>query len=68
MPRYYVNKNTDDQGDHEVHKEGCSWLPEPDNRIYLGIHADCHGAMEEAKKHYDRVNGHAVCATDCHTG
>jgi hypothetical protein len=33
MPNYYVNDNPQDNGDHEVHEEGCSWL---DQKKYGG--------------------------------
>ena len=36
MARYYVNKNAQQNGDHEVHTTGCQWLPKSENRIYLG--------------------------------
>ena len=34
--RYYVNKNAQPNGDHEVHRATCIWLPDVENRIYLG--------------------------------
>ena len=34
--RFYVNKNAQPNGDHEVHRYDCSWLPDMENRIYLG--------------------------------
>ena len=67
MPKYCVNKNTDAQGDHEVHKENCPWWPNSENRIDLGYHSDCHSAVREAKKKYDNVNGHKYCSENCHT-
>lgn len=67
MAMYYVNKNAQDNGDHEVHKSGCDWMPLADNRIYLGDFSSCHGAVTEAKKHYSQSNGCAYCSTDCHT-
>ncbi|HAA11795.1 MAG TPA: hypothetical protein DCE41_08905 [Cytophagales bacterium] len=67
MPKYYVNKKTDDQGDHEVHKEGCPWTPLPENRIDLGYHTNCQSAITKAKTYYSRVNGHSYCSADCHT-
>ncbi len=67
MASYYVNKNPQENGDHEVHKLGCSWLPENENRIYLGVHLTCHTAVREAKKHYAQVNGCFYCSKDCHT-
>lgn len=68
MARYYVNKNTQSNGDHEVHRTGCDWLPGTHNRIYLGDFASCGPAVKEAKKHYGQVNGCYYCARDCHTG
>ena len=36
MPVYYVNKKAQDNGDHEVHEAGCSYMPEDENRKFLG--------------------------------
>ena len=68
MPKYYVNKNEQDNGDHEVHKEGCSWMPEPQNRLYLGEFVTCHSAVSEAKRTYPQSNGCYYCSNECHTG
>ena len=67
MANYYVNKNAQSNGDHEVHKSGCSWLPKPENRIYLGSFDNCKDAVKEAKKQYSQVNGCYYCSNDCHT-
>lgn len=67
MARYYVNKNTQDNGDHEVHRDGCSWMPEVNNRIYLGDFQSCSPAVSAAKKHYSQVNGCYHCSNPCHT-
>ena len=67
MAKYYVNKNAQDNGDHEVHKEGCSWLPNKENRIYLGDYSACDDAVGEAKEHYSQVNGCYYCSNACHT-
>lgn len=64
---YYVNKNQQDNGDHEVHRTGCSFLPNPENRIYLGDFNGCRGAVTEAKKHYKQSNGCFYCSEACHT-
>lgn len=67
MASYYVNKNAQDNGDHEVHKSDCSYLPDAQNRLYLGDFASCSSAVTEAKKHYAQVNGCYYCANPCHT-
>ncbi|WP_350289830.1 hypothetical protein [uncultured Croceitalea sp.] len=67
MAKYYVNKNAQANGDHEVHKTSCSWLPEVKNRIYLGEFSSCKGAVREAKNHYSQVNGCYYCSRDCHS-
>ncbi len=67
MARYYVNKNAQSNGDHEVHKLGCSFMPEEHNRLYLGEFSSCYGAVREAKKTYPRSNGCYYCCNECHT-
>lgn len=47
--RFYVNKKAQSNGDHEVHRATCSWLPEPENRQYLGDFATPQQALIEAK-------------------
>ena len=67
MPRYYVNKIAQANGDHEVHKESCSFLPSASNRIYLGVFSTCQAAVRAARTHYDQVNGCYFCSRECHT-
>lgn len=67
MPTYYVNKNAQPNGDHEVHKYDCTYIPTVENRIYLGIFQKCSEAVNEAKKTYSQSNGCYYCAPDCHT-
>ncbi|RJO66302.1 MAG: hypothetical protein C4523_12960 [Myxococcales bacterium] len=67
MAYYYVNKNAQANGDHEVHKSGCSYMPEQENRLYLGDFTNCKDAVKEAKKTYSKSNGCYYCATECHT-
>ncbi|BDQ36949.1 hypothetical protein SYK_13090 [Pseudodesulfovibrio nedwellii] len=66
MPKYYVNKNQQATGEHEVHEFSCGHLPAPENRVYLGVHETCKGALREAKKHYDNVDGCYYCCNGCH--
>jgi len=67
MARYYVNDNAQANGDHEVHTTGCSWLPLPHNRTYLGDFSSCGPAVREAKKKYTKSNGCYHCSRACHT-
>ena len=68
MASYYVNKSAQPNGDHEVHKAGCSFLPGADQRIYLGDFARCQPALKKAGEHYRDVNGCYYCSKECHTG
>ncbi len=67
MAAFYVNTNAQDNGDHEVHEEGCQWMPLDQNRRYLGDFDDCVPAVQEAKRTYPTANGCATCAPSCHT-
>ena len=64
---YYVNDNAQANGDHEVHRDGCQYLPAPANRTYLGSFDNCSDAVTAAKKHYRQVNGCYTCSRACHT-
>lgn len=65
MALYYVNNDAQSNGDHEVHKDGCAWMPS--NKKYLGDHSSCYTAVAEAKKTYRTANGCKHCSTQCHT-
>lgn len=65
--RYYVNMNAQENGDHEVHTTGCSWMPDAENRKYLGDFNYCWEAVNESRKYYNQTNGCYYCANACHT-
>lgn len=67
MAEYYVNKNAQSNGDHEVHESNCEYLPDQDNRIFLGSFESCFEAVKEARKHYTKVDGCFYCSLPCHT-
>ncbi len=67
MEHYYVNDNAQSNGDHEVHKTGCSRMPDVLNRTYLGYFDNCHQAVRQAREHYSQVNGCYFCSNACHT-
>lgn len=67
MGKYYVNKNAQTNGDHEVHVSSCSYLPLQSNLQYLGDFTTCTLAVLEAKKYYKQSNGCYFCCKNCHT-
>jgi hypothetical protein len=67
MDTYYVNSNAQANGDHEVHKSTCSFLPELQHRVKLGVFTNCYDAVREAKKKYSTADGCAFCCPACHT-
>ena len=72
MPTYIVNKNTDDKNRHEVHEirpTKCRRLPAEHNRVDVGWHSDCHGALKAAEDlGYKPADGCGHCSPDCHKG
>lgn len=65
--KYYVNQNVQANGDHEVHREGCAYLPDLAKRIFIGLHESCHNATLVAKGLYPKANGCFYCSNECHT-
>ena len=65
MAHYYVNNQQQANGDHEVHVEGCTYMPS--DRKYLGNFTSCAPAVAEAKKTYWKSNGCYWCSRACHT-
>lgn len=67
MASYYMNLNAQQEGDREVHREGCSWLPQVRSKRYLGEHSACHSAVAVAKQYYSLADGCYYCSRPCHT-
>lgn len=65
MKYYFVNTIAQANGDHEVHRDDCLYMP--GNKKYLGQFPTCAGAVQEARKHYAQVNGCKLCSKECHT-
>ncbi|WP_194831009.1 hypothetical protein [Prolixibacter sp. SD074] len=45
MESYFVNTQAQANGDHEVHKSGCNYMPLPGNQKYLGAYLSCKQAV-----------------------
>ena len=67
MSVYYVNKNPQVNGDHEVHKQGCNYMPDDLNKVYLGDYLSCRSAVTKALEFYSKSNGCFHCSEECHT-
>ena len=67
MEKFCVNKNEQDNGDHEVHRR-CVRLPEPESQEYLGELPDSYSAVREAKRRHPdwNVNGCYYCCPESH--
>jgi len=67
MKSYYVNKNKQSNGDHEVNLSDCKYFPDAENRKYLGQFDNCADAVKESKKTYPQSNGCKTCCPTCHS-
>jgi hypothetical protein len=67
MPSFFVNRNPQITGDHDVHRLGCSQLPSHSTRQFLGEFLTCHIAIAEAKRFYPRSSGCNICLPECYT-
>lgn len=65
--KYYVNNNPQSNGDHEVHKDSCSWLKLVQSKKYIGEFVSAHDAVREAKKFYSTADGCKYCCPEAHT-
>lgn len=64
--RFYVNKQAQPTGEHEVHRATCSHLPGIEHRQYLGDFLTSQEAVREAKKYYLCVDGCYYCCPESH--
>lgn len=67
MALYYVNKNAQANGDHEVHRQGCPFMPLEHNRVYVGDYETCRPAVQAAKMIYPTSDGCKICSGACHS-
>lgn len=61
-----MNQNAQTNGDHEVHTDQCSHLPNFLNRRNLGFFRDCHDAVKKAKEYDKDADGCYYCCNECH--
>ncbi len=67
MDTYIANTQAQFNGDHEVHKSTCTYLPAPIHRRTLGRFATDRAALEAARRIYPRADGCAFCCPAIHS-
>ena len=67
---YIFNKNADEHGNHEVHKDYCKYCPLPENQVTIGYFSSCQDAIKQAKFEYPNTSfdGCIFCSAPCHQG
>lgn len=63
---FYVNSNAQPNGDHEVHREDCRWLPSVENREGLGFFNTSQEAVDAARHRYFQADGCCYCCPESH--
>ena len=68
MKHYYFSNTADLRGEHEIHTEGCAFIPPSSNRSYIGYYFDCSNAIRDARIQYPykSFNGCYYCCRECH--
>ncbi|MFK7779931.1 MAG: hypothetical protein QM490_02185 [Candidatus Gracilibacteria bacterium] len=69
MPKYIINRNPQEGGEHEFHNENiCGHLPLVENRILLGNFNNCEDSKTSAiNKWPNKVIDGCYWCTNCHT-
>lgn len=71
MNRYYLNRQRQPNGDLEVHREWCKYMPSQNNRLYIGQFYSDITAVNTAKKLYPQcassINGCRHCCSNSDT-
>ncbi len=69
MEDFYLNKNEQKTGEHEVHRNGCVYLLLMNNKEYLGFHPNSKSAVAKARllHLFWTIDGCATCCPESHT-
>jgi hypothetical protein len=59
--KYYLVRKPQTNNHHAIHKEGCPFLPEKINRIYLGTYFCTANAITRGEKYYKNVRSCLFC-------
>lgn len=58
---YYVDKNVQKNGEHQVHTSSCVFLPDSPNIIGVGSFSSSSEAVEEAKEFFSVAASCSYC-------
>lgn len=64
LDKYYVSLRPRTNDQHAVHREGCPFLPENSERIYLGRFTSARQAGEAGKKYFLKSCGCRFCLAE----
>ena len=62
--KYYVAVRPRINENHAVHKEGCPFLADEEERIFLGVFASNHDAVKESRRHFFSSEGCLFCSKE----
>ena len=62
MAEFYVEIIAQSNGEHLVHKSGCSFLPAKEAIQYVGSISNFDSALKKANQTFRQVNGCSHCA------
>src|SRR5450759_297283 len=62
--KYYAAVRPRLNENHAVHKEGCPFLHDDENSIYLGEFSSGQDAVTESHRHFNRTKGCLFCSKD----
>ena len=63
---YFLDENSQANGDHEVHRAGCPYLPSENSIKALGEHYSFQSAISQAQAYYTQVEACSYCRFDYH--
>ncbi|MCP3964919.1 MAG: hypothetical protein GY750_11045 [Lentisphaerae bacterium] len=64
MKKHYSISKGSKEDQHEVHTEGCKYLPDVFNREYLGYYSTPQEAVDEANLRHGSTQGCGYCCTE----
>lgn len=61
MTVYYLDRHPQNNGEYQLHEDGCTQLPLPSDRTYLGTFQSLDAAIQKASRIHHRCRPCAMC-------